>query len=269
MLTAERLGKLASASGLTDPSVVLRGLAGDALDLALDPGRPLYPASMIKTPLAVATLLLAAGGEVDPAARIVVTEANMTANDAESPLVPGYAARIDELVELMISRSDNVATNVLIDVAGRERATRLLHGLGFSQTAVRRKLSGSDPLIDDPGATGRNAHPAADAAALFERLAAGALPHADALTGALARQRWNAKLSRGLEPGDAFAHKTGDTSEVSHDGGILTTAEGRRYVLVVYTAMRSCDETDDRFAAFMSALRPHLADENRRGRTRV
>jgi beta-lactamase class A len=66
------------------------------------------------------------------------------------------------------------------------------------------------------------------------------------------------KLSRGLEPGDAFAHKTGDTDEVSHDAGILMLNDGSRWVVVVYTELPSSDEHDARFATFMRSLRPYL-----------
>ena len=66
------------------------------------------------------------------------------------------------------------------------------------------------------------------------------------------------KLSRGLEPGDRFAHKTGDTDEVAHDGGILTLPGGARWVIVVYTELAGGDEADARFGGFMSALRPSL-----------
>ncbi|HXP94428.1 MAG TPA: serine hydrolase [Candidatus Binatia bacterium] len=257
MLSRSGLTAMASAAGLREPSVVLRSLDGTQ-ELELDAQRLLYPASMIKTPLAAAALALAAAAKLKLEDAVAVREQNMTANDLPSALVPGYRARIGELIDLMITQSDNVATNVLIDVVERERATALLHELGFPETAIRRKLSGSDPLIDDPGASGRNTHPAREAARLFDELAHERLPLSSILLDALARQRWNTKLSRGLGPGDRFAHKTGDTSEVSHDGGILTTASGRSYVLVVYTGMPSSDEVDACFAAFMRALRPHL-----------
>lgn len=259
MVGETEVARLLAHAGLTDVACIVRPLDGPpGAEVALDPLRPLYPASMIKTPLALAVLTLTAGGALELESLVPVETANMTANDLASPLVPGYRAGIAELLDLMITRSDNVATNVLIDLAGRERATARLHELGFPGTAIRRKLSGSDPLIDDPQATGRNAHPAGEAARLFEQLARERLPLARELLGLLADQRWNTKLSRGLAPGDRFAHKTGDTSEVSHDGGILTTASGRRYVIVVYTGMPSSDEVDARFAAFMRALRPHL-----------
>ena len=183
----------------------------------------------------------------------------MTFNDAPSPLEPGYVASPAELVELMLARSDNVATNVLIDRLGRAAATADIAALGFPATAFRRKLSGRLPLIEDPQATGRNTHPAREAADLFERIARGRVPSAAFLTRCLAGQVWNTKLSAGLEPGDAFAHKTGDTDEASHDGGILDVAGGARYVLVVYTELPSSDAVDARFAAFMRRLRPGLA----------
>jgi beta-lactamase class A len=75
----------------------------------------------------------------------------------------------------------------------------------------------------------------------------------------LATSWWDVKLSRGLAPGDVFAHKTGDTDEVSHDGGILTPADdSSRWIVVVYTELPSSEENDLRFGAFMRALRPHL-----------
>jgi beta-lactamase class A len=180
----------------------------------------------------------------------------MTSNDAPSVFVSGYAARLGDLGHAMLAASDNVATNVLIDVLGRETVGAFCTRLGLRDTHVRRKLSGSLPLIDDPEATGRNTHPADDAARLFGRLAQNGAP--GWIRDALAAQIWNDKLSRGFAPGDVFAHKTGDTDEVSHDGGILTLPEGRRYAIVVYTALAATPENDAKHAAFARALRPFL-----------
>jgi beta-lactamase class A len=213
---------------------------------------------MIKVPLAAALTALWAAGERRIGDRLTIAAENMTPNDAESPFVPGYSASLEELARLMLVRSDNVATNTLIDVVGRERATEFASRWGLRATAVRRKLSGALPLIDDPQASGRNAHPAGDAARLFELIARDELPGSAWLHDALAAQEWNAKLSGGLQQGDRFAHKTGDTDEVSHDGGILELASGRRYVVVVYTALPSSRENDARFGEFMRRLRPLL-----------
>jgi beta-lactamase class A len=167
-------------------------------------------------------------------------------------------ATVTLLVALMLERSDNVATNVLIDRVGRREATADLARLGVPQTEIRRKLSGALPLIDDPQADGRNRHPAHEACSLFAAIAAARVPGAAAIGASLARQYWNTKLSAGLAPGDTLAHKTGDTDDASHDGGILTLASGERYALAVHSPLPSNAATDRRFAAFMRYLRPLL-----------
>jgi beta-lactamase class A len=192
---------------------------------------------------------------------VTVDAANMTANDAASPMVPGYKSSLHEVMLLAIARSDNVATNVLIDVVGRERATEIAQQkLGLRDTAFYRKLSGSEPLIDDPAWDGvhRNTHPAADCAHLMRAIAENAIPHAALLRDMLAAQEWNEKLNGGLLSWDRFLHKTGDTSEVTHDGGILLTGEGERFVMVVYTGLPSAPENNARFAPFMRAVRELL-----------
>jgi beta-lactamase class A len=258
MIDKSRLRALIDRAQLGEAAVYVRDLGKPSDLVSIDTGQTIYPASMIKTPLAVAVAVAEAAGRLSSSDRVAVTEANMTVNDAPSPLVPGTTATVAELVRLMLSRSDNVATNILIDLAGRARATADLAALGFARTAIRRKLSGSLPLIDDPHATGRNTHPADEACALFTRIDGRTVPGADAIARALADQYWNAKLSAGLQHGDRFAHKTGDTDEVSHDGGILELASGGRYAIVVYTQLASHDGTDARFAAFMRELRPLL-----------
>lgn len=260
MIDSAELALAAAAAGLGDATIYLAALDRERPRLALDGGRTIYPASMIKTPLAVAAAAAVAAGRIGWDDPVRVEAANLTVNDAPSPMVAGYSATVVELVELMLSRSDNVATNVLFDLLGRASATADVAALGLRETAFRRKLSGSLPLIDDPQATGRNSHPARDAADLFERIARGALPAAPLIHRFLHGQIWNSKLSAGLTPGDRFAHKTGDTDEASHDGGILELAEGGRYVLVVYSEHASNDETDARFAAFMQRIRPRLGE---------
>jgi beta-lactamase class A len=259
-LDADSLAAAAAGAGLAAVSIVVRPLvAGKAAEL--DSIRPLYPASMIKVPLVAATLCEIAAGRLAGSDPIVVDEANQTANDATSPLIPGYRTSLDEAMHLAIARSDNVATNLLFDVVGRERASAIVRErFGLRDTHFARKLSGSDPLIHDSGWDGktRNAHPAADAARLFAAIALDEIPLAHRLREMLDAQAWNEKLTPGLLPSDRFLHKTGDTSEVTHDGGILIDARGERWVVVAYTGLASTDEHNARFAPFMRRIRPLL-----------
>ena len=253
------LASFAEKTGLGDAQIHVRRLAAGGPAWSRDDGRALYPASMIKVPLAAAAGAAIAEGRLGWDTPVIVNARNATLNDAPSPMIPGYAATVEELVTYMLQRSDNVATNQLYDLLGRERATAAVHALGFPNVFFRRKLSGALPLIDDPEATGRNAFSARDAAELFAAIAEDRVPEASTLRRILSTSWWDVKLSRGLEPGDRFAHKTGDTDEGSHDGGILTLADdSSRWVVVVYTELPSSEENDLRFGAFMRALRPRL-----------
>ena len=252
------LAALAEQTGLGGAQIHVRRLAEDGPRWSRDDGRTVYPASMIKVPLAVATAVAIRDGRLGWDTAVTVDAQNLTFNDAPSPSAIGYRSTVRELTALMLQRSDNVATNQLYDLLGRDRATTDVQALGYRQTFFRRKLSGQLPLINDPDATGRNAFPAAEAAQLFSDIAGQRLPGAAALLNILSTSWWDVKLSRGLEPGDRFAHKTGDTDEVAHDGGILTLPGGARWVIVVYTELAGGDEADARFGGFMSALRPSL-----------
>ena len=239
---------LCQEAGLGAAEIEVRNLSESARLIIQIPGDcRLAPASMIKVPIAAALCERWAGGEADREQRVEVGPENLTANDLPSPLAAGYGATLEELGRLMLTRSDNVATNVLIDVLGRERITERCQAWGLAATAVRRKLSGALPLIEDAGATGRNAHPARDAADLLERIA----------RGEAAGSSWLLQTLLAQDEGDRFAHKTGETSDVSHDGGILVLPDGRRYVIVVYTALPP-ESATERLSGFMRRLRPHL-----------
>ena len=215
---------------------------------------------MIKLPIAMVLAALCEAGAYRLADDIEIVPENMTANDAPSPFAPGERAELGDLAHAMLADSDNVATNVLIDVLGRDTLTEACRAFGLrakrpSGESCRARL----PLIDDPAATGRNAHPADDAAALLHLLARDAARRRSWVYEALLAQRWNGKLAAGFDERDHFAHKTGDTDEVSHDGGILTLPDGRRFVFVAYSAMPATPATDARFAAFSRDVRARLA----------
>ncbi len=179
-LTDSQLARLAEQSGLTCPAIEIVRVR-DGATAAYRPRRPLYPASMIKVPLVAAALILSERGEIATGPH-PIDPSNLTANDGLSPLIAGYPSTLEELCMLAIVRSDNVATNQLIDLVGRERATALLRAeLGLIDTGLRRKLSGGHPLLRDPAQFGRNTHPASDAATLMCAIANGKFPGASFL----------------------------------------------------------------------------------------
>lgn len=224
----------------------------------------IYPASVIKVPIMVEVFRRYAQGTLDPNVQVTIDQHNQTATSGPAPFVPGYRASVQELVEFMIAYSDNVATNQLIDLLRRERVTDAMHDLGLPTFLLGRKLSGSEPLIDDPHEVGRNRLPAAEIASLLALIARDGVPGSDEQQRILATCVDDAKLTAGLVPGDIFMHKTGETSQVSHDAGILTTPEGRRYVVVLYCqvvpASGDVDATHANpfMAHWMRSVRKHL-----------
>ena len=195
----------------------------------------IYPASVIKIAIMTAAFACYADGALQPHDRVRIGATNLTPTAEVTPLVAGYEASVDQLVTLMIERSDNVATNQLIDVLRRERVTAAMHVFGLERFFLGRKLSGADPLVDDPEMIGRNSFTPRDAAHLLRLIASEAVPGAAEQRTVLERCMHNDKLVPGLREGDRFFHKTGETSSVSHDAGILRTREGEEYVVVLYT----------------------------------
>jgi beta-lactamase class A len=224
----------------------------------------IYPASVIKTAVMAEAFHQYALGTIDPDQTIVVSEANQTTTAEATPFVPGYRATIRELVELMITRSDNIATNQLFDVLRRERVTAYMRELGLATFVLGRKLSGSEPLILDPETAGRNRLPPEEIGRLLALVACDAIPGAAEQRQILARCVDDQKLVPGLSPGDRFLHKTGETDEQAHDAGILETTSGRRYVIVLYTTPvplpghSDAHHADPHMTAWMRALRMTL-----------
>jgi transketolase C-terminal domain/subunit len=118
-------------------------------------------ASTVKVPLAARILDMADRGQVGLATEIPVKKMEM---NPEGPLAairwrPGLSRSIEELLEAMITRSDNTATDVLFRVAGGPAAVEAwLKGMGdFQRTA--EKPAGVQGSVGGPwGYEGRNIH---------------------------------------------------------------------------------------------------------------
>jgi beta-lactamase class A len=224
----------------------------------------IYPASVIKTAVMAETFHQIAVGAIAPDQTVVIDGANQTTTAEETPFEPGYRATIRELVELMITRSDNIATNQLFDVLRRERVTDYMRELGLATFLLGSKLSGSEPLIVDPEMVGRNRLPPEEIGLLLALIACDAVPGAAEQRRMLAGCVHNQKLVPGLMSGDRFLHKTGETDEQSHDAGILETVSGRRYAIVLYTTPEPLPDhsdarhVDPQMTAWMRALRATL-----------
>jgi len=146
----------------------------------------------------------------------------------------GQRVPVRELLERMIVRSSNLATNALIAIVGAERATATARALGARHIQVRRGVE--DGKAYQAGLN--NTTTANDLAALLlaiEQNRAASRGSCDAMRDILLRQEFNDEIPAGVPPGTRVAHKTGQITAVLHDAAIVYPRNGAPYVLVVLT----------------------------------
>jgi beta-lactamase class A len=146
----------------------------------------------------------------------------------------GQSTTVRELVERMITRSSNLATNLLIDLAGPARIAATLASLGASETVVLRGVE------DGPAfrAGMNNTTTAYGLMKTLEAIAAGraASPRAtEEMLAILGRQEFRRMIPAGVPAGVRVANKTGWITGIDHDAAVVLPAGRRPYVLVVLT----------------------------------
>jgi len=146
----------------------------------------------------------------------------------------GQRVPIRDLARRMITRSSNLATNTMVAVLGADQINVTARKLGVTRSLVLRGVE--DQKAFDRGMI--NTMTARDLATLFaaleRRQVAGEADTRDMLEILLA-QEFNEKIPAGLPPGTRVAHKTGEITAVSHDGGIVYPPGRSPYVIVVLT----------------------------------
>jgi beta-lactamase class A len=146
----------------------------------------------------------------------------------------GQRVPVRELLERMIVRSSNLATNALIAIVGAERANATARELGARNIQVRRGVEDGKAYA----AGLNNTTTAADLAALMaaiEQHRAASPRSCQAMREILLRQEFNGEIPAGVPPGTPVAHKTGSITAVLHDAAIVYPAGRAPYVLVVLT----------------------------------
>jgi beta-lactamase class A len=141
---------------------------------------------------------------------------------------------VRDLIDHMITRSSNLATNALIELVGADHANATAHALGAKNIRVLRGVE------DTPAfrAGMNNTTTARDLATLMEAIETGraaSRASCDAMRDILSRQEFNTEIPAGLPKGTKVAHKTGFITGVLHDAAIVYPAGRSPYVLVVLT----------------------------------
>jgi beta-lactamase class A len=180
-------------------------------------------------------------------------------DDSDSTMYLRVGERVParELVDRMIVRSSNLATNAVIALIGAEHADSTAHALGARNIRVLRGVE--DGKAFQKGMN--NTTTARDLGILLEaiqRHTAASARSCDTMLAILSRQEFNDEIPAGLPPGTRVAHKTGSITAVLHDAAIVYPAGRSPYVLVVLTR----NIPDDRIARTLIADLSRLVYEH-------
>ena len=133
----------------------------------------------------------------------------------------------DTLALYMIKYSDNIATNVLIDVLGMENINKKSKELGLKSTVLNRKMmkNGTENYMNT-----------ADIEIILKGIlykTVGSESMCERAMNYLLENDDNDAIVRGLPKGTIFAHKTGSLTKIRHDGGIVFS--GIKYIIIILT----------------------------------
>lgn len=146
----------------------------------------------------------------------------------------GSARPLSELIRRMITRSSNLATNLLIERIGASRVTDLMRELGAYEIQVLRGVEDGKAYT----AGLNNVTSAKDLRIALEALVDGKTfseRSSKEMIEILTAQEFNEKIPAQLPKGIPIAHKTGDITGIHHDAAIVFPPGEKPYVLVVLT----------------------------------
>jgi beta-lactamase class A len=210
----------------------------------------LATASSIKVPLLACLFLQDAAGRIDVRSPFTVDERHMVGGSGVLQHLDHPATlALEDVASLMINVSDNVATNILIDLVGMDFVNTTMESLGFHQTRLRRKM------IDNVAAArgDENVSTPREAAELMRRLYAGEIGSreiSDRVLKILKKPKRTSPVARLLPQTIVIANKPGGLEGVSCEFAIIYL-ERRPYVFSCMTNWAVVPEPAD-FVAELS-----------------
>jgi beta-lactamase class A len=144
----------------------------------------------------------------------------------------GSMIPMKQLIYEMITKSSNLATNILIEVADAKKVTLSMRDLGAPDIEVLRGVE--DIKAYEKGLS--NTTTAYDLMKIYEAIGKEGIISAEVcseMTEILLDQQFN-EIIPALLPEDVnVAHKTGSITGVQHDSGIIILPNGHKYILIL------------------------------------
>ena len=153
------------------------------------------------------------------------------------------------IARLMITYSDNTATNLVLDQIGIGSVAKTMTEMGFPETQIHSKVFRRDTSIalERSQKYGLGSTTAKDMVALLEKLQRKTLltpPSCDAILAHLLTCDDKSKLARKLPPGVKLYHKTGAVNECRTDAGLISTPKGTIAIAILTNNNKDTSWTD-------------------------
>lgn len=220
---------------------------------ALRPGDAFSAASIIKLPVLVELFRQVDQGQVRLDEKLILQAIDKGGGSGWIQYRKnGTQFSLLYVATLMIVRSDNTATNMIIRrLGGAETLNRQFQRWGLEKTVLRQPL---------PDLKGQNTSSPQDLALLLVELERGHLltttSHQQAYE-ILRRTRIRSLLPSGLGPGVQIFHKTGDIGKMVGDAGIILLPNGKRYIAVAMVERPRNDRRANQLISKLSQLYYH------------
>jgi beta-lactamase class A len=233
------------ASG-AEVAVYYQDLDGTA-SLSINPDVRMHAASTMKVPVMIQLFLDRDAGllSLEDSLEVVTTFSSIvdgspysltpdSDSDASLYELEGQRVGYRHLMELMITISSNLATNILIQEARAERVTATMRSLGADSIQVLRGVEDT-PAFEAGLSNTTTARDLGIIMSALGRREIGSPESAQEMLDIMARQHWREKIPALLPEGTRVAHKTGSITGINHDAGIVYPEGASPFVLVILT----------------------------------
>ena len=241
-------------------------------EAGLDPDAPVVLASVFKIPVALEAARQFEAGVLDPAERVRVPAEGRTAGGTGlSVMSDDVELSLRDLVRLMITVSDNAATDIVTERVGRDAVNATMRALGLHNTlleadcrgllgrlveqleptdAERERLAAGDEEVlseipaarwtgcDDLRAERTNRSTAREMTRLLELIwkdEAGPPGACAFVRTVMAQQVWPHRLRAGFPGHVRTSGKTGTLPFIRNEAGMVEYPDGGRYAVAVFT----------------------------------
>lgn len=242
-----------------DVAVMVKNLdSGEAFEYHSDVVMP--TASLIKFPVLIELYRQAEQGNVSLDKPITIKETDKV--PGSGILTQHFNAdavlSLHTIARLMITYSDNTATNLVLDQIGIGSVAKTMNDMGFPETQIHSKVFRRDTsvAIDRSQKYGLGSTTAKDMVGLLEKLHRKTLlspQSCDAILAHLVTCDDKSKLARHLPAGVKFYHKTGAVNECRTDAGLFQTPKGMIAIAVLTNNNKDSSWADNNEAEMLCA----------------